>query len=127
MSNKPIKRSVAIVIEDTSGRFLAVKRAENDDSLPGVWGLPGASPKQNESSKAAAIRAGKDKLGVAVRIVEFIGEDQIDRGRFINHLKEYRATIISGRPSVPQPDNSVSQYVDHTYTDDPLLLVDAAQ
>jgi hypothetical protein len=32
MMSKPIIRSVAVVIQDESGRFLAVKRDENDDS-----------------------------------------------------------------------------------------------
>jgi ADP-ribose pyrophosphatase YjhB (NUDIX family) len=127
MMSKPIIRSVAVVIQDESGRFLAVKRDENDDSLPGVWGFPAASLRPGETFEDAVKRAGKDKLGVKLKVIRFVGDDSIDRGDHLNHLHEYRAEIIEGNPSVPQADCSVSQYADFQYTRDHTVLFDAAQ
>ncbi|HWE91014.1 MAG TPA: NUDIX hydrolase [Pseudonocardiaceae bacterium] len=125
--NKPLNQSVALVIEDDNGGFLVVKRDENDDSLPGVWGLPAASLRPGETVEDAAARAGRDKLGVTVKIADFIGDKRGDEGNRFNHLREYRAEIIEGTPSVPQPDRSVSQYAEVRYTADPTVLFDAAR
>lgn len=123
----PVKESVAIVIYDEAGRFLTVKRAEDDDSLPGVWGLPGASLRGEETPEHAAVRAGMDKLGVKVAVHSCIGEDYVDRGDYARHLREYEVRLVEGTPSVPQSDPSVSQYDALQYTDDPTILLQAAR
>jgi ADP-ribose pyrophosphatase YjhB (NUDIX family) len=122
-----IKHSVAIVIRDSENRFLVVKRAANDDSLPGVWGLPAASLRDDETSELAAIRAGRDKLGVNVKVVGFLGTDWLSDDDHANELSEYEVQVLSGTPSVPQHDSSVSQYERLCYTDDPSVLVPAAR
>jgi ADP-ribose pyrophosphatase YjhB (NUDIX family) len=124
---KPTVQSVAIVIKDSVGRLLIVKRDESDDSLPGVWGLPAATIREGETAEEAAIRAGRDKLGIVVQVKGFVGDDSLDRGSYVNHLREYEVDIIDGTPSVPQNDLTVSQYADLQFTDDPTMLFDAAR
>ena len=124
---KPTTQSVAIVIKDEAARVLVVKRADHDDSLPGVWGLPAATIRGDETPEQAALRAAKDKLGVNVKVLRYIGDDTLDQGRHINHLREYEVEILSGRPAVPQRDQTVSQYADLTYTSDPTILFEAAR
>ena len=51
---KPLKRSVSLVIEGPAG-VLLVRRPDDDDSLPGLWGLPAASLREGESERARAI------------------------------------------------------------------------
>ena len=51
------KRSVSLVIEGPDG-LLLVRRPDDDESLPGVWGLPAASLAQGESEEDAVRRAG---------------------------------------------------------------------
>lgn len=126
-AHKPINHAVAVVLRDSEGRFLAVRRAEDDDSLPGVWGLPAASLRPGESDEDAVARAGRDKLGVSLKVLDRIGTDQIDRGSFTLELSDYRAEIESGAPSVPQQVADVSQYIDLQYTSDLGLLVEAAR
>ena len=54
------------MIESPEG-LLLVRRPDDDDDLPGVWGLPAASLAEGESEEDAVRRAGREKLGVEVR------------------------------------------------------------
>jgi 8-oxo-dGTP diphosphatase len=90
----PTKRSVSLVIEGSEG-VLLVRRPDDDESLPGVWGLPAVSLAPGESNEDAVRRAGRDKLGVEVRPVRLLGED--------GTMGDWEAEIVSGEPSVPQP------------------------
>ena len=58
---------------------MTVQRPSNDDYLPNVWGLPAGSVKDNETFEYAVIRSGKEKLGVDLKPVRFIGRDNIER------------------------------------------------
>jgi 8-oxo-dGTP diphosphatase len=82
------------VIEGPDG-VLLVRRPDDDESLPGVWGLPAASLTGDESEEDAVCRAGREKLGVEVLPLQPIGSD--------GGMTDWEARIVSGRPSVPQP------------------------
>jgi 8-oxo-dGTP pyrophosphatase MutT (NUDIX family) len=88
------KRSISLVIESPEG-VLLVRRPDDDESLPGVWGLPAASLAGDESEEDAVRRAGREKLGVEVSPLQAIGTD--------GGMTGWEASIVSGRPSVPQP------------------------
>jgi ADP-ribose pyrophosphatase YjhB (NUDIX family) len=124
---RDLKESVAIVLRDRQGRVLVVRRADDDPSLPGIWGLPGASLREGESREQAVARAGRDKLGVEIRIGRHLGDEEARRADHLQRLSEYEAELVAGEPSVPQDDHSVSQYVDCRYADDPAVLVPAAR
>lgn len=124
---KPTINAVAFVIYDSlRKKVLAVQRPDTDDILPSVWGLPAGSLKIGESFEDAVIRAGKEKIGVEVKIVAFIGESTIDRTEFISHMKEYECNIVSGTPRVPQPIQGITQYQQWKYAN-PTLLKEAAR
>jgi 8-oxo-dGTP diphosphatase len=121
------KTSVAIVIEDDQGQVLVVKRPDDDESLPGVWGLPAASLRHGETLEEAAVRAARDKLGVQADVLTYIGEASQNRGNRTNRLSEYRVKITAGEPSVPQNDVTITQYAEWRYTADPSVLFEAAR
>jgi uncharacterized protein len=124
---KAARHSVAVVVRGAGDTFLAVRRPDDpDDPLAGLWGLPAVTLRDGEDERAAAARAGRDKLGVELRVGDRIGEQSADRGPYVLHLADYEATIASGTPSVPQPDGSVTQYDACMFTDDPRLLAEAA-
>jgi 8-oxo-dGTP diphosphatase len=81
------------VIEGPGG-LLLVRRPDDDDDLPGAWGLPAASLAEGESEEDAVRRAAREKLGVDVRVVEPIGTD--------GPMTDFRAEIVTGEPAVPQ-------------------------
>lgn len=123
-----IKRSVAVVVRGPeAGTFLVVKRPDDPgDPLSGVWGLPAVTLADGEDERAAAVRVGRDKLGVDLAPGERLGEASADRGDYLLVLADYAATIIGGAPSVPQSDPSVTQYVEWRYAADPAVLAEAA-
>jgi predicted TIM-barrel fold metal-dependent hydrolase len=123
-----IKRSVAVVVRGPeAGTFLVVKRPDDPaDPLAGVWGFPAVTLADGEDERAAVIRAGRDKLGVELAPGGWLGEARADRGEGLLVLADYEATIAAGIPSVPQPDDSVTQYVEWRYTADPAELAEAA-
>jgi 8-oxo-dGTP pyrophosphatase MutT (NUDIX family) len=91
---KSPKRSISLVIEGPDG-LLLVRRPDDDESLPGVWGLPAASLGEGESEEDAVRRAGREKLGVEVVPVGAVGRD--------GAMTDWEARIVAGSPSVPQP------------------------
>lgn len=109
---KPEKRSVAVVIRppDEADRLLTVLRPEDDEDLPSTWGLPAASLRPGESWREAAVRAGRDKLGVELRVDDLVGEDRMERERYVLHMREYEAAIVEGAPEVDQPAEGVTRY-----------------
>jgi predicted TIM-barrel fold metal-dependent hydrolase len=124
---KPAKHSVAVVVRGDGGTFLAVRRPHDPaDPLAGLWGLPAVTLRDGEDERAAVARAGRVKLGVELRAGEKIGEQTADRGSHLLRLADYEATVVSGTPSVPQPDGSMTQYVECVFTSDPRLLAAAA-
>lgn len=124
---KPVKHSVALVVRGEDGTYLAVKRpADPADPLAGLWGLPAVTLRDGEDERAAAARAGRDKLGVEVAVGRKIGEKTAERDTCLLHLADYEATVSAGTPSVPQPDTSVTQYTDCRFTRDSGLLAEAA-
>lgn len=116
MTLKSRKRSVSLVIEGPGG-LLLVRRPDDDESLPGVWGLPAVSLAPGESEEEAVRRAGREKLGVDVRTVRPVGEE--------GSMRDWEAEIVSGEPSVPQPGPH-TQYVGLRYGE-PGELVPAAR
>ena len=100
-----MKRSISLVIEGPAG-VLLVRRPDDDDSLPGVWGLPATSLREGESEHDALVRAGREKLGVEVEPLRPVGEDTSD----LRSMRDWEARIVEGTPEVPQPAEG-TQYV----------------
>lgn len=96
-----MKRSVALVIEGPRG-LLLVRRPEDDESLPGVWGLPAVTRAEGESEEDAVRRAGRAKLGVEVRPLQLLGEAAGERPGYRIRMRDWAAAIESGEPTVPQ-------------------------
>jgi 8-oxo-dGTP diphosphatase len=89
----PPKHSVSLVIEGPDG-LLLVRRPDDDESLPGVWGLPAASLAEGESEEDAVRRAGREKLGVEVAPVRPVASEAT--------MTDWEARVVEGTPSVPQ-------------------------
>ena len=98
---KPLKRSVALVIELPQG-LLLVQRPPGDESLPGEWGLPAATLGEGESEEEAVLRAGREKLDVEVRPLRVLGEEEDERPGYRIVMRDWEVEIAGGEPSVPQ-------------------------
>ncbi len=109
------KRSVAAVVfldkDVADPRFLAVLRPPDDDALPGVWGLPAASPREGESWESAVRRLGEAKLGVELEPVSVIARGTLQRPGYLLDMRLFEARIVKGTPTMPGDDKTVTQYV----------------
>ncbi|HEY1275800.1 MAG TPA: NUDIX domain-containing protein [Thermoleophilaceae bacterium] len=107
------KESISLVIPHPrgDGRILLVRRPDDDESLPGLWGLPAASLREGESAEDGVRRAGREKLGIAVGPGRCIGEAEADRPGYRIRMRDFEARIESGAPAVPQPFGG-TQYTD---------------
>jgi 8-oxo-dGTP pyrophosphatase MutT (NUDIX family) len=122
-----VRNAVAIVIRREDGAVLSVQRPLDDPNLPGIWGLPAINMKSNECPEDAAVRAAKEKLGVVVKVKRRIGCETVGWPTFALHLTEYEVDVLDGRPSVPQDDPTITQYVSARFTKDHGKFVAAAQ
>jgi 8-oxo-dGTP pyrophosphatase MutT (NUDIX family) len=113
--NSP-KRSVSLVIDGPKG-LLLVRRPEDDESLPGVWGLPAASLAEGETEEDAVRRAGREKLGVDVDPLRAVAQEAA--------MTDWEVRIVAGTPTVPQ-DGRGTQYTELRWGD-PRDLVPAAR
>ena len=111
-----IKRAVALVIaKEASGipaRWLVVERPPDDEDLPGVWGLPAGSLLAGETVDELIRRIGRDKLGVELEAGVQLIEGSAERPWGRLEMALWSARILTGVPSVPQPVDDVTQYVD---------------
>lgn len=127
-TSKPVKCSVAAVVRcpNDPDEFLAVRRPDDDDLLPGVWGLPAVTLQPGELPEAALRRLGREKLGAALEPRSFIGIDAADRGGYLLILMDIEAEVAGGDPDVHAGRTSGTAYVEQRWTSDATLLVEAA-
>src|ERR1051325_8271136 len=95
-----VKRSVAVLIRN-GDLLLAIRRADDDDELPGIWGLPAGSYRNSESLADLITRIGRDKLGVAeLRPIRKLREGKQQRAQYILEMELWEAEM-SGTPQHP--------------------------
>jgi ADP-ribose pyrophosphatase YjhB (NUDIX family) len=96
----PVKRSVAVLIRN-GNNFLSTRRADDDDELPGEWGLPAGSYRGSESLEDLIVRIGRDKLGVSLVPVRRLAVGRQERERYVLEMELWEAEM-SGAPRHPQ-------------------------
>lgn len=106
------KRSLALVIRegDESPRWLLVRRPPDDDELPGVWGLPAGTLREDESVEALVARIGRDKLGLDLLPGASLAEGTAERSRYRLEMRLVEATVVSGEPRTGGGPVDVTQY-----------------
>ena len=121
--NRITKKAVAYYIKDKDGNFTAVKRLKDDESLPNVWGLPAASLRSGESFRMAVRRGAKEKFGVEVGKMRFVGEMEIARGGYDLRLREYQILDYKNEPKL----QGQKFYAQFAWQKNPEVLCKAAE
>ena len=94
-----VKRSVAVLIRN-GDLILSTRRPDDDDELPGVWGLPAGSYRDSESLHDLVFRIGRDKLGVVLRPVHRLSEGSQQRSEYLLQMELWE-TQMTGMPHHP--------------------------
>jgi ADP-ribose pyrophosphatase YjhB (NUDIX family) len=101
--SKPSKRSVAVLIRK-GDLILTVRRADNDDELPGVRGLPAGSFSDSESLEELVARIGQRKLGVALTPIRKLAEGTQERPAYRLQMELWEVSMEAA------PGNSEFQW-----------------
>lgn len=101
----PVRRavSVAVFAPGDPTRVLTVRRPPDDADLPDTWGLPAVRVAPGEDPRDAAVRVGREKLGVELRPLDVLRSGSVLRPAYRLEMDLVRAEIAAGTPSVPRP------------------------
>jgi ADP-ribose pyrophosphatase YjhB (NUDIX family) len=127
----PIKRSVALAVVQRGAprRVLLVRRPDDDEELPGMWGLPAASCRAGETLEVTARRIGPLKLGVGIVLGKQLASGKQVRTRYILEMSLFSATLDQAAPSLPagrEKGPVATMYADWRWGD-PRELADSAR
>ena len=114
-----MKRAVSILVrrgDPAAPEVLAVRRPDDDEELPGLWGLPAATLRPGESWWEAAFRAGRQKLGVELAGFRLLCQGWADRPGQPLFMRLFAARLASGAPCVPRPVEGVTQYAEWAWS-----------
>ena len=110
----PVKHSIAVAIFN-GDQVLSTRRPDNDDELPGVWGLPAGTLRTGETVKDLIKRIGRDKLGVELTPIRQVNAGKQMRTSYLLEMDLWEATM-KGVPNHPEwrwaPIETLRQGVD---------------
>ena len=110
----PVKRSLAVAIFN-GDQILSTHRPDNDDELPGVWGLPAGTVKAGETTEDLIKRIGKDKLRVELTPIRLMTTGKQMRAQYLLEMELWEAAM-NETPKHPEwrwaPIESLRQGVD---------------
>ncbi len=91
--SKPIKHSVAVLVRK-GDEILTVRRPDDDDELPGIWGLPAGTYGPGETLEALVKRIGRDKLGVDLWPLDVLAEGSQNRANYSLEMALVEAEMV---------------------------------
>ena len=100
MDERPVKHSVAVLICN-GDRILAIRRPDDDDELPGIWGLPAGTCREGETIPDVIHRIGRDKLGTRLTPVRSLNSGMQERTNYRLEMELWEATA-EGLPTARQ-------------------------
>jgi|TARA_Y100000294_G_C8461008_1_gene298605 ADP-ribose pyrophosphatase YjhB (NUDIX family) len=127
----PVKWSVALAVVQSGApwKVLLVRRPDDDEELPGMWGLPAASCRTGETLEIAARRIGPLKLGAGIILGKQLASGKQVRASYILEMSLFAATLDQAAPSLSagrEKGRAVTLYADWRWGD-PRELADSAR
>jgi ADP-ribose pyrophosphatase YjhB (NUDIX family) len=90
--SKPVKESIAVVVFK-GDQILVIRRPDDDDELPGIWGLPAGTRRDQETPEDIISRIGCDKLGVKLAPARMLASGMQDRPAYKLHMELWEASM----------------------------------
>lgn len=126
--SKPVKYSVAVILRNDKGEYLAVKRPLDDADHKGHWGLPAVTLKDGETPDQAAVRVCEEKLDCSGEVKRFLGIMYQKRNKYDVFLMDIEMTLKGERlPDVSKSSTKTTKYIEQLWTMDPMLMMPAAK
>jgi len=97
--SKPRKHSVAVVISKDDS-ILAIRRPDDDDELPGIWGLPAGTGRSQETVQDVIVHIGREKLGLELKPERQLASGSQDRPGYLLYMELWEVSM-TGTPSHP--------------------------
>ena len=119
---KPVKHSIALAVPSVgqTGRVLLVRRPDDDEDFPGMWGLPAASCQPGETLQRAAARAGIQKLGAPVEVGNVLAIGTQERAAYTLEMTLFEAVLSGNGPTLTKGGkggSGLTLYVDWRWGD----------
>lgn len=96
MGHVLFKVNVSTVIR-RDGAFLLIKRADDEEVFPGLWGIPGGTVEPTDSSLEDALRREcLEEVGISIDNIRPITNDIHDKGEKGALYVVYEASYVSG-------------------------------
>src|SRR5262245_20114893 len=93
------KHSVAVVISREYW-ILAIRRHDADDELPGIWGLPAGTCRNQETLRDVIVRIGREKLGVELKPERKLASGSQERPGYLLYMELWEVSM-TGTPNHP--------------------------
>lgn len=109
-------------------RWLLVRRPDDDEDLPGVWGLPAGTRSPGETDLDLVRRIGREKLALHVEPGASVASGSAVRPGYRLDMSLWTAEIVEGEPRVGggRTAASVTRYAAWRW-DDPAALEEGAR
>ena len=88
----PVKHSIAVAIF-SGEQVLSVRRPNDDDELPGIWGLPAGTLRAGETTEDLIKRIGREKLGVELAPIRQINTGKQMRAQYLLDMELWEAVM----------------------------------
>jgi 8-oxo-dGTP diphosphatase len=88
-----VKTSIAVLIRKGE-QILSTRRRDDDDELPGIWGLPAGTLQPAETREELIRRIGREKLGVELKPVQCIAAGAQDRPAYRLEMELWEAAMV---------------------------------
>jgi 8-oxo-dGTP diphosphatase len=86
-----------VIIKD--GKYLVIKRADDEEVFPGMWGIPGGTVEPTDPTLEAALeRECEEEVGITIHNSELIADDIHDKGEKGAIYLVYKSEYLSGEP-----------------------------
>ncbi len=89
---RPTKHSVAVIVRN-GGNVLVIRRPDDDDELPGIWGLPAGTYREGESLSDLISRIGRDKLAANVTPIRLLNRGAQDRSPYRLEMELWESSM----------------------------------